>query len=213
MVQSDQKLLVGIVAGLEQTKLVIEDVLMSKRPLYKNTVAIVTLAIVAALGIVARFGIRITVIPEVVELTPGFMFSLLGGILGGLPGGVFVGAVVGLSGAMTGGEFPLLPMLGNICLGVGSGYAIYIADRDTIKYYVLVILGGGIIGGFLPTMTIFASLEAPLLVNLFAASIDMMQAILWAVVALIVERAIFRPLVGRQLYGDMAIEELPPEVM
>lgn len=185
---------------------------MSTKPMYKNTVAIATLAIVAALGIVARFGIRITVIPEVVELTPGFMFSLLGGILGGIPGGVLVGAVVGLSGAMTGAEFPLLPMIGNICLGLGSGYAIYIADRDTIKYYLLVILGGGIIGGFIPTMTIFASLDAPLAVNLMAASIDMMQAILWAVVALVVERAIFRPLVGWHIYGETKNEELPSEV-
>jgi hypothetical protein len=103
-------------------------------------------------------------------------------------------------------------MIGNICLGLGSGYAIYVADRDTIKYYILVILGGGIIGGFIPTMTIFASLEAPLVVNLVAASIDMMQAFLWAIVALVVERAIFRPLVGDHIYENKRIEELAPEV-
>ncbi|MHA1769085.1 MAG: hypothetical protein ACTSV3_04460 [Candidatus Thorarchaeota archaeon] len=184
---------------------------MSNVPLHKNTVLLVTLAIVAALGIVVRFWIQITVIPNVVVLTPGFMFSLLGGILGGAPGGVLVGAVVGLSGALTGTEIPILPMIGNICLGLGSGYAIYISKRDTIKYYVLVILGGGIIGGFIPTMTIFSSLEDSLAVNLAVASIDMIQGFLWAAAALVVEKLIFRPLIGEYIYGSTDVEELPSE--
>ncbi len=163
---------------------------------------------IAALGIVVRYTIQIPVIPNAVVLTPGFMFSILGGIVGGLPGGALVGAIVGASGALSGTEIPILPMFGNICLGIGSGYAIYFSKRDNLKYYVLVILGSGIVGGFIPTMTVFSSFVDPLVVNLIAASIDMAQAFLWAIVALIVERAIIRPIVGTYLYSDGTIHEL-----
>ncbi|TFH07533.1 MAG: hypothetical protein E4H14_08300 [Candidatus Thorarchaeota archaeon] len=181
---------------------------MSIVPIKTNTVALTTIAMIAALGIVVRYTIQIPVIPNAVVLTPGFMFSILGGIVGGLPGGVVVGAVVGASGALTGTEIPLLPMFGNICLGIGSGYAIYFGKRDKLKYYIMVILGSGIIGGFIPTMTVFSSFVDPIIVNLIAASIDMAQAFLWAVVALVVERTIIRPIVGHYLYSENQIQEL-----
>ncbi len=181
---------------------------MSILPIRTNTVALTTIAMIAAIGIVVRYTIQIPVIPNAVVLTPGFMFSILGGIVGGIPGGVIVGAIVGVSGALTGTEIPILPMIGNICLGLGSGYAIYFTKRDNLKYYILVILGSGIIGGFIPTMTIFSSLIDPLVVNLIAASIDMAQAFLWAVVALVVERKIIRPIVGNYLYSEVEIQEL-----
>lgn len=173
---------------------------MSSELVWKSTVGITTLAVVAAVGIVVRFFIQIPVVPGVVVLTPGFIFSLLGGIIGGIPGGTLVGAIVGLSGALSGTEIPLLPMIGNVFLGIGSGYAIHFSRRDTRKYTLMVILGGGVIGGFIPTMTIFASFVDPLVVNLGVASIDMFQAMLWAAVALVVERGLIRPIVGRQLY-------------
>jgi len=181
---------------------------MSIVPIKTNTVALTTIAMIAALGIVVRYTIQIPVIPNVVVLTPGFMFSILGGIVGGIPGGAIVGAIVGVSGALSGTEIPILPMIGNICLGIGSGYAIYLTKRDNLKYYILVILGSGIIGGFIPTMTIFSSLVDPLVVNLIAASIDMAQAFLWAVVALVVERKIIRPIVGGYLYPKVELQEL-----
>jgi len=181
---------------------------MSIVPIKTNTVALTTIAMIAALGIVVRYTIQIPVIPNVVVLTPGFMFSILGGIVGGIPGGAIVGAIVGVSGALSGTEIPILPMIGNICLGIGSGYAIYLTKRDNLKYYILVILGSGIIGGFIPTMTIFSSLVDPLVVNLIAASIDMAQAFLWAVVALVVERKIIRPIVGGYLYPEVELQEL-----
>jgi hypothetical protein len=177
-------------------------------PIQRNTVALTTLAVIAALGIVVRYTIQIPVIPNAVVLTPGFLFSLLGGVIGGLPGGIFVGAVVGASGALSGTEIPLLPMFGNICLGIGSGYAIYFAKRDTSKYYVLVLFGGGIIGGFIPTMTVFSSFVDPLIINFIAATIDMAQAFLWALVALVVESKIIRPIIGQYLYSKTQIEEL-----
>jgi hypothetical protein len=181
---------------------------MAILPVQRNTVTLTTLAIIAALGIVVRYTIQIPVIPDAVVLTPGFLFSLLGGVIGGLPGGIIVGAIVGASGALSGTEIPLLPMFGNICLGLGSGYAIYFARRDTLRYYLMVIVGGGIIGGLIPTMTVFSSLVDPLVVNLIAATIDMLQAFLWAIVALVVESKLIRPIVGHYLYSRARIEEL-----
>jgi hypothetical protein len=181
---------------------------MSIVPVRSNTAALTMFAIIAALGIVVRYAVQIPIIPNVVVLTPGFMFSILGGIVGGIPGGALIGGIVGLSGALSGTEVPILPMFGNICLGVGSGYAIYFANRDNLSYYVLVVLGSGFIGGFMPTMTIFYSLINPLIVNLIAASIDMCQAFLWAAVALIVERTLIRPIAGNYIYSDIGIQEL-----
>jgi hypothetical protein len=181
---------------------------MSIVPIRTNTVAISTLAIVAAIGIVVRYAIQIPIIPNAVVLTPGFLFSILGGIIGGIPGGAVVGAIVGAAGALSGTEVPILPMFGNICLGIGSGYAIYFAKRDTLKYYLLAFLGAGIVGGFIPTMTVFSSLVDPLVANLIAATIDMLQAFLWVVVALIIEQRLVRPILGHYLYSEVEIQEL-----
>ncbi|MFX1605530.1 MAG: hypothetical protein ACFFDD_06445 [Promethearchaeota archaeon] len=185
--------------------------LMPIIPIRSNTVALTTLAIIAALGIVVRYSIQIPVIPNAVVLTPGFMFSILGGIVGGIPGGALIGGIVGISGALSGTEIPILPMFGNICLGIGSGYAIYFSKRNSLKYSILVVIGSGIIGGFIPTMTVFYSLVDPLIVNIIAASIDMAQAFLWAVVALIVEKTIIQPMVGHYLYSEVEIQELPEQ--
>ncbi len=174
---------------------------MAQIPLQKNTVSLTTLALIAAIGIVVRMFVRIPVIPGFVEITPGFLFSLLGGVIGGVPGGIFVGAIVGIGGAMGGGEPPLLPMIGNIFLGIGSGLAIHVTkERNSRKYALMVVLGGGIIGGFIPTATVFASLVDPIQVIMAAALLDMTQGFLWAIVALFVERSIIRPIVGDYLY-------------
>jgi len=58
---------------------------MSFVPIQRNTVALTTIAVIAALGMVVRFVIQIPVIPGLVELTPGFLFSILGGVIGGIP--------------------------------------------------------------------------------------------------------------------------------
>jgi hypothetical protein len=184
---------------------------MSSFPIKYNTVTISILAIIAALGIVARMYIRITIIPEVLELTPGFVFSQLGGIIAGLPGGILVGAIVGISGATAGGEFPLLPLIGNICLGLGTGWVYHaIRNRENKLYYLLVILGGGLIGGFIPSLIIVAlteSLEAAMIV----AVIDCLQACLWAGVALFVNKIIILPLAGHYLYPSKEVYVLNEE--
>ncbi|MHA1959933.1 MAG: hypothetical protein ACW99U_06860 [Candidatus Thorarchaeota archaeon] len=180
---------------------------MELLPLKKNTVALVTLALIAALGIAVRTFIEIPVVPGLVVLTPGFLFSLLGGVLGGVPGGMIVGGITGIGGAMTGNEPPLLPFLGNVALGIGAGIAIHmIRDRDSIQYALTVIFGGGIIGGFLPSLTIFASVLDPIEVIMGLAMIDMIQAFLWGVVALVIERTIIRPIVGSYIYREVGQE-------
>ncbi len=187
---------------------------MAHIPLQKNTVSLTTLALIAALGIVVRLFVRITLIPGLVELTPGFLFSLLGGVIGGVPGGIFVGAIVGIGGAMGGGEPPLLPMIGNIFLGIGSGLAIHVTkERNSRKYALMVVLGGGIIGGFIPTATVFASLIDPIEVILAGALLDMTQGFLWAIVALFVERSIIRPIAGKYLYPELEEPTLDESTM
>jgi hypothetical protein len=210
MVQGNQKILVGTMGGPAYLNHeVLRQSEMGAIPLQKNTVALTTLAMLAAMGIVVRMFVRIPVIPGLLDLTPGFLFSELGGVIGGLPGGALVGAIVGLGGAIAGGEPPILPMIGNICLGIGTGYAIHIKmDRDSLLYIVMVILGGGIIGGFIPSMTIFAAFTESIEITILYATIDMLQAFLWAFVALVLERAVIRPIIGQYLYPDVDFHEL-----
>jgi hypothetical protein len=210
MVPRDQKILVGTMgrpAYLSHGVLRYSE--MGKIPLQKNTVALSTLAMLAAMGIVVRIFVRIPVIPGLLDLTPGFLFSELGGVIGGLPGGALVGAIVGLGGAIAGGEPPLLPMIGNICLGIGTGYAIHVrADRDSRLYIAMVIFGGGVIGGFIPSMTIFAAFTESIEITILYAAIDMLQAFLWAFVALLLERIVIRPIIGQYLYPDDEFQEI-----
>ncbi len=185
---------------------------MVESSLSKHTAILITLAILGSIGIFARFYIRVTLIPGFFELTLGFFFSLLGGIIGGIPGGIFVGIIVGLGGLLAGGEFPLLPLLGNICLGIGTGYAIHVTrDRESIKYAFLVIIGGALIGGFLPTLLISLALAESLVLSLIYAVFDMIQAFVWAVLAIFVDRTIIIPYFGNYLYYQADVSKLELE--
>lgn len=178
-------------------------------PLRKNTVALSTLALIAAIGIVVRVFVRIPLILGVVELTPGFLFSLLGGIIGGLPGGILVGAITGLGGAMVLAEPPLLPFIGNICLGIGSGYAIHLViNRDNLKYYLLVIIGAPIIGGFIPTFLISALYGFAIELIIVSAITDAIQTLIWVVPAILIEKLIIRPIIGHYIYPESEQLEL-----
>ena len=68
---------------------------MSFMPIRMNTVALTIIALIASLGMIVRYAIQIPIVPDLVELTPGFLFSILGGVLGGIPGGIITGAAVG----------------------------------------------------------------------------------------------------------------------
>ena len=173
-------------------------------PIQKNSVALTTLAMIAALGIVVRVFIHIPLIFGVVDLTPGFLFSLLGGVIGGLPGGILVGAITGLGGAMAFTEPPLLPMIGNICLGIGAGYALHLVkNRNAFRYYIMVIVGAPIIGGFIPTFVISLLYFDPLAIVLAAAIADTIQTLIWVFPALLVERYIIRQIIGNYLYPQI----------
>ncbi len=173
-------------------------------PIRKNTVALTTLAMIAAVGIIVRSTIWFMLIPDVAELTPAFTFSLLGGIIGGIPGGLFVGFVVGLGGMLSGTTYPLVPFLGNMLLGLGTGYAVHITkERDSIKYQLMAVLGGGIIGGFIADLFILPLFLSSFEVILLGAAVDMIQAFGWGILALILERTVIRPILGDYLYPEM----------
>jgi len=178
-------------------------------PIRKNTVALTPLAMIAALGIVVRVFVHIPLIFGVVDLTPGFLFSLLGGVIGGVPGGILVGAITGLGGAMALTEPPLLPMIGNICLGIGAGYALHLVrNRDNLKYYILVIIGAPIIGGFIPTFVISLLYFDPIGIILAAAVADTIQTLIWVFPAVLIEKYIIRPLIGNYIYPETVSLEL-----
>ena len=178
-------------------------------PLRKNTVALTTLAMIAALGIIVRVFIHIPLIFGVVDLTPGFLFSLLGGVIGGLPGGILVGAITGLGGAIAFTEPPLLPMVGNICLGIGAGYGLHLVrSRDSYKYYFMVIIGAPIIGGLIPTFIISLLYFDPLAIILAASIADTIQTFIWVFPTLILERYIIRPILGHYIYPDAETMDL-----
>ena len=178
-------------------------------PLRKNTVALTTLAMIAAVGIVVRSTIWFMLIPDVAELTPAFTFSLLGGVIGGVPGGLFVGFIVGLGGIISGTTYPLVPFLGNMLLGVGTGYAVHITgERDSLKYRIMAVLGGGIIGGFIADLFILPLFLTTIELILLGAIVDMTQAFIWAMLALVLERTVIRPILGHYLYPDTSSSQL-----
>ncbi|NHI83746.1 MAG: hypothetical protein EAX81_05545 [Candidatus Thorarchaeota archaeon] len=181
-------------------------------PIRLNTVTITTLAMIAAVGIVVRSTLWFMLVPDVAELTPAFTFSLLGGVVGGVPGGIFVGFIVGLGGIISGTTYPLVPFIGNMALGVGTGYAVHMTrERDSMKYTAMAILGGGIIGGFLADLVILSIFLLPTELILLGAVVDMVQAFGWAALALAIERTIVRPILGNYLYPEMVslqLEEL-----
>ena len=182
---------------------------MNLIPIRKNTVALTTLAMIAALGIVVRVFVHIPLIFGVVDLTPGFLFSLLGGVIGGLPGGILVGSITGLGGAMALTEPPLLPVIGNICLGIGAGYALhFVNSRDIFRYYIMVIVGAPIIGGFIPTFVISLLYFDPLGIVIAAAIADTIQTLIWVIPALLLEKYIIRPLIGHYIYPETEPLEL-----
>ena len=153
-----------------------------------NTKTISLIAVLSALGIVLRYAVAIPVIPDVVELTPSFLIPEFAGMVMGLEGGIIVGTFVGLSGALRGGEFPLIPLLGNIALGISTGIVFFFMKEDNQIRNIITIISAGIIGGFIPTFTITLAF-LPWTGNAVAAaaisaSIDFLQAALWAAVGL-----------------------------
>jgi len=144
------------------------------------------IAILGAFGALLRYFAAITVIPGVVELSPSFLIPQLAGMLMGSIGGSLCGVIVGVAGSVRGGEFPLIPLLGNIALGLSTGIVKdFVSDNKRKLKKLLYVISGAFIGGFIPTFAI-SILFAPAFAVVFYALIDAFQAGLWAFIGVIV---------------------------
>jgi len=155
------------------------------------------LVTLTALGVV----LRQVAIPVAVNitLTPGFMAPLLTGLLLGPVAGVVCGVIVGLSGALT--EWWLLPVMGNIALGLSTGILSLVRGRLPLSVWVvLCMVMAVVVGGFLPTFAEKTVVELlPAFAAAIEASIDAAQAGVWAAVALLLEASVVRPLLRHLL--------------
>ena len=158
------------------------------------------LVILTAVGIVLR-QIAIPVAVNI-TLTPGFTAPLLAGMLLGPVAGVLCGLIVGMSGALT--EWWLLPVMGNIALGLSTGLPSLVRGRlPRPVWAALCVAMAVVVGGFLPTFTEKVIVELlPAIVAALEACIDAAQAGVWAVVALILEAGVVRPLLAHIITVD-----------
>lgn len=153
------------------------------------------LVIYSALGIVLRQVVIPTYTPYV-NLTPGFLMPLFAGMLLGPLGGMFCGIFVGMSGALW--EPFLIPLIGNIALGLSSGIPSYFRHKMPYTFWILFSVVFAIsLGGFLPTFTIEVLIAGlhPFFAAL-SASIDAVQAGLWAVISLLLLHGVVQPLLN-----------------
>ncbi len=169
-----------------------------------NTAMLMVIVLLSALGVILRYFVRITIIPGVVELTPSFLIPLLAGLLAGIPGGVLSGFLVGISGMAAGGEIPVLPLLGNIALGLGTAIGVLVAGKmPKIARIIIYTILGGLIGGFIPTFLITYFLDTPVIAVCAAAGfIDFAQAALWAFVGTILKWTIIDPNFKQYIYNE-----------
>ena len=151
-----------------------------------NVKQLALVAVLGALGALLRYFTAITVVPDVVELSPSFLIPQLAGMLMGSVGGGLCGVIVGVAGSIRGGEFPLIPLLGNIALGLSTGIVKdFVGDDKRRLKKFLYVISGAFIGGFIPTFAI-SILFAPAFAVVFYALIDAFQAGFWAFIGVIV---------------------------
>lgn len=153
-------------------------------------------AVFAATGVVFR-QISIPIFPPFVSLTPGFLMPLLAGIILGPLGGALCGLFVGVSGALW--EFPLIPLIGNIALGLSTGIPSFYRNRMApVLWMSLCIVSAMIIGGFLPTFIVEVMvIRFPPSIAAVTASFDAFQAIVWVIVAILLVMSIVDPILSR----------------
>jgi len=157
---------------------------------------IALLALFTATGVIFR-QISIPIFPPFVSLTPGFLMPLLAGMVLGPLGGALCGLFVGVSGALW--EFPLIPLIGNIALGLSTGIPSFYRNRmSPVLWMSLCVVSAMIIGGFLPTFIVeVLVIGFPPSIATLTASIDALQAIVWVVVALFLVMIIVDPILNR----------------
>lgn len=140
--------------------------------------------ILGALGIILR-SFYLEIIANV-QLTPGMIPPALAGMLMGLRGGLMTGLIVGVYGALISGEFPLIPLVGNVLLGVGPGLICEIVDdKRTLLKSVLYIVLTGVVGGFIPTFILLLALGPPAIAA-FSALFDLANATIAGVMGVLI---------------------------
>ncbi|MFX0078663.1 MAG: hypothetical protein ACFE8O_05430 [Candidatus Hermodarchaeota archaeon] len=157
---------------------------------------IALLALFSASGVIFR-QISIPIFPPFVSLTPGFLLPLLAGMILGPVGGTLCGMFVGVSGALW--EFPLIPLIGNIALGLSTGIPSFYRNRmSPVLWMSLCVVSAMIIGGFLPTfiVEVLVAMFPPSIATV-TATIDALQALVWVVVAILIVMSIVDPILDR----------------
>ncbi|MHA1835970.1 MAG: ECF transporter S component [Candidatus Odinarchaeia archaeon] len=151
-----------------------------------STIKITLTALLGALGIVLRT-MAFPIISNV-QLTPGMIAPILSGMLLGLWPGITTGFIIGIYAALFSGEFWVIPLIGNICLGLGAGLVNYfIRDEQKFIKSSLFLCSSAVIGGFLPTFTvILAFLPETVAVAAISGLFDLVNALIAAIVALII---------------------------
>ncbi|MHA1409524.1 MAG: hypothetical protein ACTSQY_04265 [Candidatus Odinarchaeia archaeon] len=152
----------------------------------KLTIKIGLIAILGALGIVLRT-IAIPIFADV-QLTPGMIAPILAGMLMGVWPGIATGFIIGTYAGLVSGEFFLIPLIGNICLGIGAGIVTEIPKekiREELRIVLYVVLSA-VIGGFLPTFGISLFLYADLVLVFIFGLIDMANAAIAALIAIVI---------------------------
>lgn len=157
---------------------------------------IALLAVFAALGIVLR-QVTIPTFSPYVTLTPGFIMPLLAGMVLGPLGGILCGVFVGISGAFW--EPYLIPIFGNIALGLSTGVPAFYRQRfHPYLWSSLCIVSAIFIGGFLPTFSIEVLVAlVPVPIAAMTASIDAVQAGVWVIFALLIVKVVVDPILHR----------------
>lgn len=143
------------------------------------------IAILSAAGL----ALRTIAIPVAysVQITPGMIAPILSGILLGLWPGCLTGLIIGIYAAVFSGEFWLIPLIGNLLLGVGAGLATDLMknwNSKTVKI-IMLIISPSIIGGFIPTFSIMCILTPGAVIVAFTSgAIDMINALIAAIIAI-----------------------------
>lgn len=170
------------------------------QPIGKGTLSlsiwIALLALFTATGVIFR-QISIPIFPPFVSLTPGFLLPLLAGMVLGPLGGALCGLFVGVSGALW--EFPLIPLIGNIALGLSTGSPSFHRHKmPPVLWMSLCVISAMLIGGFLPTFIIeVVIIRFHPVIAMLTASVDAFQAIIWTVVAILLVIGIVDPILNR----------------
>ena len=93
----------------------------------------------------------------------------------------------------------LIPLIGNVALGLSTGIPTYYRHKLRRKsWMVTCIFSAMIIGGFLPTFSIEVLVfRVPFFFAALIASVDAVQAGIWVIIAIILAQSVVNPILLR----------------